>query len=157
MKKFIVKILFFLSLVFISIALSSVYVPNLSISNSLYYSILDKHNLLKNSKSPKMIFIGGSNLSFGLDSKRIVDTYDMNVINMGIHAGFGLKYIANDIKPFISNGDIVIIVPEYDHFYKGWGSFANGRTELLHIIMDIYPEGTHNMDQKSCAIYYYIT
>ena len=142
------KIFSFLSLLLILSIFSAFYVPNLSIQNTLYYSILDKHNMLKNSKSPKIIFIGGSNLSFGLDSKRISDTYGINVIDMGIHAGIGLKYIANDIKPSLNGGDIVVVSPEYPNFYNVKPSFADGRTELLIIVMDVYPEGRKHIKME---------
>ena len=51
-----------------------------------------KCQLLEDTPSPRIIFVGGSNLAFGLDSQRIKDSLNINVINYGLHAGIGLKY-----------------------------------------------------------------
>jgi hypothetical protein len=76
-----------------------------------------KCDLLKNTPSPRIIFVGGSNLAFGLDSKRISDSLHINIVNYGLHAGVGLKYMIDDIETFVKDGDIVVIAPEYSHFY----------------------------------------
>ena len=52
-----------------------------------------KCQLLEDTPSPRIIFVGGSNLAFGLDSQRIKDSLNINVINYGLHAGIGLKYM----------------------------------------------------------------
>jgi len=145
MKKFAIKISSFLILILISFILLAFYFPNPNPNfpnqNSYLHSLIDKHNLLKKSKSPKIIFIGGSNLSFNLDSKRVADAYGIDVINMGVVAQFGIKYMTNEIKPFINDGDIVVVVPEYEHFFKMKWSLFNGRTSLLSAVLDVYPEG----------------
>jgi len=143
MKKFAIKIFSFFSLLLLSFILLAFYFPNPNFpkQNSYFHSLIDKHNLLKKSKSPKIIFIGGSNLSFNLDSKRVADAYGIDVINMGVIADFGLKYMTNEIKSFINDGDIVIVVPEYEHFFKMKSPFITGGTSLLSAVLDAYPEG----------------
>ena len=42
-----------------------------------------KCQLLEDTPSPRIIFVGGSNLAFGLDSQRIKDSLNINVINYG--------------------------------------------------------------------------
>lgn len=68
---------------------------------------------------PRIIFVGGSNLAFGLDSQRIKDSLNINVINYGLHAGIGLKYMVDDISTYARKGDIIVFAPEYSHFYSG--------------------------------------
>ena len=150
MKKFAVKISSFLSLLLISFILLAFYFPNPNFpnQNSYFHSLIDKHNILKKSKSPKIIFIGGSNLSFNLDSKRVADAYGIDVINMGVVADFGLTYMTNEIKPFINDGDIVIVVPEYEHFFKMKPSLLTGGTSLLSAVLDAYPEGKKYLTMK---------
>ena len=77
---------------------------------------LDKMRLVRETSSPKMIFIGGSNLAFGLDSAKIKQAVAMPVINMGVHAGFGLKFMLDQVTPYLKQGDIVVVVPEYQQF-----------------------------------------
>jgi hypothetical protein len=85
-------------------------------SKSLLFANLKKDYLLKNVESPRMIFIGGSNLSFGLDSQKIKISLGINPINTGVHAGIGLKYMLDNTIQYIKNGYIIILIPEYHHF-----------------------------------------
>ena len=59
-----------------------------------------KCQLLEDAPAPRIIFVGGSNLAFGLDSQRIKDSLNINVINYGLHAGIGLKYMIDDISTY---------------------------------------------------------
>ena len=76
-----------------------------------------KCKLLEETESPRVIFVGGSNLAFGLDSQRIKDSLDINVVNYGLHAGIGLKFMLDDVATYVQEGDILVIAPEYGHFY----------------------------------------
>lgn len=76
-----------------------------------------KCKLLNETESPRIIFVGGSNLAFGLDSQRIKDSLGINVINYGLHAGIGLKFMLDDVATYTRKDDILVIAPEYDHFY----------------------------------------
>jgi len=106
--------------------------------NNQLFAISDKIDLLKNIHSPKIIFVGGSNLAFGLDSKRIENQFNRPTINMGLHAGLGLKFILDIIRPYVKKDDVVIIVPEYSHFF---GGSMYGGSELLFVLFNVYPEG----------------
>jgi hypothetical protein len=72
-----------------------------------------KHELIEAIKTPKLIFAGGSNLAFGIDSKEIADSLGIHVINMSLHAGLGASFILNDIKSCVAEGDIVVLSLEY--------------------------------------------
>ncbi|MCQ2181911.1 MAG: hypothetical protein MJY89_00680 [Bacteroidales bacterium] len=87
---------------------------------------------------PKIIIIGGSGCGFGFDSRMISEHYSMPVINTGTHAGLGLRLQLELFMRYISQDDIVIVVPEYSQFEKMnyWG----GET-TLRIFSSIYPEG----------------
>jgi hypothetical protein len=90
-------------------------------------AILEKDRLIRTTQSPKMILVGGSNLAFGIDSQLMQDSLGVNVVNMGLYAKLGLRYMLAQVKPYIRQGDIVIVVPEYDQFY---GSFSEGDNTL---------------------------
>ena len=104
-------------------------------------AVLEKDRLIRNTASPKIILVGGSNLAFGIDSKEMMDSLGLNVVNMGLYAKLGLRYMLAQVKPYIKKGDIVIVVPEYDQFY---GDFANGdntlNTALLYAPADRIPD-----------------
>jgi hypothetical protein len=76
----------------------------------------DKMKLLQRTPSPKVIFIGGSNLALGIDSARIRKELGRPVVNMGLHAGLGLKFMLDQVEPYLRPGDTLVVVPEYQHF-----------------------------------------
>jgi hypothetical protein len=96
-------------------------------------AVLEKDRIIRSAQSPKVILVGGSNLAFGIDSKMMEDSLGMPVVNMGLYAKLGLKYMLAQVRPYIAKGDLVVVVPEYDQFY---GDFANGdhtlNTALLY-------------------------
>jgi hypothetical protein len=85
-----------------------------------YAGLIDKHALIATARSPKIVFIGGSNLAFGLDSAEVEQRLCRPVVNMGLHAGLGLRLPLNEVRDYIQPGDVVVISPEYQLF---WGLF----------------------------------
>lgn len=97
-------------------------------SDVVYASVRDKHLLLENQTPPRIIFVGGSGIALGLDSTLIETEMQRPVINMGVNAGFGLHYMLDEVRPYLQSGDLVIVVPEYEHFY---GMLFEGDENLL--------------------------
>lgn len=134
MKKFILKIISF-GLLFLTLFLICFTLPATPrASKSLLFSNVKKDSLLKNTISPRLILVGGSNLSFGINSETIKDSLKINPINTAIHANIGLQYMMDNTLKHIKEGDIVLLTPEYNHFY---GSYIYGRGELLRIVTQI--------------------
>ncbi len=132
MKLFIRKALLFGFSVVAVIALLVLVVP--ANTDAYLYAYENKCKLLEETPSPRIIFIGGSNLAFGLDSKRIKDSLHVNVVNAGLHAGIGMKYMVDDIALYAREGDVLIFAPEYAHFY---GDGMNGEPLTLSGLMAI--------------------
>jgi hypothetical protein len=109
--------------------------------NSYVAAVLEKDRLIRTTPSPKIILVGGSNLAFGTDSKLIQDSLGVSVINMGLYAKIGLRYMLAQVKPYIQRGDVVIVVPEYDQFY---GAYIEGdntlNTAMLYTPTDRIPD-----------------
>jgi hypothetical protein len=145
MKKLFNKLLLFLIPALFLFFAIIILPPSKSFQKSLFYSLIDKNKLLQNTPSPRIIFIGGSNLSFGLNCQMIKDSLQLNPINMGIHVGLGLKYMLSDVENFIKENDIIVVSPEYQQFY---GDVANGEVELLSIIVDVSPNSIKLLDFK---------
>jgi hypothetical protein len=130
MKKFLVKIVI-LGILLFATALGVVLLFPLP-EYAYNLAIIDKHQLLENTESPKIVLAGGSNFAFGVDSKAIQDKFHLPVVNLGMHAGFGLGRILDDISPFLRRGDILLIAPEYSHFTTAW----NGGEAAFDLIFD---------------------
>lgn len=127
----LLKSLFFLLLVSLSyIGLLYASIDKGQDSLSYFAATLDKMRLIRETTAPKMVFIGGSNLAFGLDSAKVSQAFDMPVVNMGLHGGVGLKYMLDQVKPYLKRGDIVIVAPEYEQFI---GDLYYGDIQLLEI------------------------
>lgn len=134
MKKFIIDVVLFCS-VFLLICLAGVLLPPTPASaNYMYFTKIKKDSLLMHVQEPRMIFIGGSNLAFGLNSQMIRDSLNVNPINTGVHARIGLIYMMDNTLPYIKEGDVVIISPEYEQFY---GDFAYGADAMVHTVLDV--------------------
>jgi 5'(3')-deoxyribonucleotidase len=133
MQKFLRKIIL-IGLLFIAWVLFLLLLPATPASKLTALSAKPiKDSLLKYTKSPRIIFIGGSNLSFGLNSQIIKDSLHLNPVNTAIQAAIGLKFMMDNALKLIQKDDIVVLSPEYKQFFDG---FAFGETgeALIRVI-----------------------
>lgn len=127
MKKFILKIITYTCFVFLFINSLLFYVAT---ENHFIGGIKQKHELLEKTAAPRIILVGGSGVGYSIDSELLAAKTGREVINMGVFAQFGLRYMLEEVKADIQQGDVVIVIPEYSHFYylfEGW----RGWNELL--------------------------
>ena len=129
MKFFLAELFGFSLLVSLVLYIGSLhYGPPLP-SSDFFDAIIDKHAILDTTPSSRIIFCGGSNLAFGIDSKEIQDSIGMRVINLGLNAALGLDFILNEIKTSARPEDVVILSIEYflgmDGDYKTKKEIAN--------------------------------
>ena len=111
-------------------------------NNTIMGELNYKIERLASTPSPKIVFIGGSGCSHGIDSGMVEKAFGLPVVNMGLHAGLGLKYQLSSIDPYIRKGDFVIIVPEYGNFTNCQGSEV-----LLMVVSDIRPSDRGKLDR----------
>ena len=117
MKNFIYKIIILLFTYVVFMTVIFFFLPY--DINSYYKSIekkYDRMQYLTNNNFKKIIFVGGSNLAFGLNSEEIEKKTGFHVVNMSLHAGLGLDLMLNQVIEYIHEGDIVVISPEYNLF-----------------------------------------
>ena len=81
-----------------------------------YLAALDKLALVRTQASPRVIFIGGSSVAFGIDSGLIGARLGMHPVNTGLHSGFGLDFFLDTVEPWVRPGDVVVLAPEYEAF-----------------------------------------
>ena len=134
MRQFIIKTIWVIAPLLI-VSISGVLMPTTPrASKSLLMASIYKDSLLQSTMSPRIIFVGGSNISFGLNSEMIEDSLNICTINTGIHAGIGLKYMMDNTLQYVEKGDIVVLIPEYIHFYK---DYYCGSEELFRTVFDV--------------------
>jgi hypothetical protein len=134
MRKFLIRVLSFLLPLSLVIILGICLPVTPRASKSMLMSSLNKNQLLKNTSKPRIIFVGGSNLSFGINSNIIKDSLRLNPVNTAIHGSIGIKFMIDNTLNYIQSGDIVVLVPEYSHYYR---SLDKGKKELMRMVFDV--------------------
>ena len=134
MNNFLLKVIGFITLLVLFIGIGATLPATPRAKASLLFAKPAKDSLLRNTKSPRIIFIGGSNISMSLNSQTIKDSLHLNPVNTGLHAAIGLVYMLDNTVDKVRKGDLIVVVPEYDHLF---GNFAYGSQELLRIVLDV--------------------
>lgn len=141
MKKFIIHTVSFFFLLLAIAGILIICVPKNQ--DGYLFEYKKKCELMRSVPSPRIILVGGSNLAFGVNSKEIIDSLGIPVVNAGLHAGFGLKFILDNMVKYVRKGDIVVIAPEYWHFY---GKNAYGETQTFPEMLDIAPSALKDLN-----------
>ena len=89
-------------------------VPNAVFTQSIIDAKLVSEVL--KSENPKVLFVGGSNVLFGVDSKQFSQSTGIPSINFGCAAGMGPELILDLISNHLSSEDLVVMNWEYEHF-----------------------------------------
>ena len=115
-------------------------------SHNFLAASIDKQRLLRTQAPPRLIFIGGSSMAFGVDSARIAAACGRRPVNMGLHAALGLKWMLNETGPGIRRGDWIILAPEYQQFTR-----MAGTSEMLVNMVEIDPANARLLDRQQWA------
>lgn len=136
MKSFLIKLISFVAIQAV-ILTPLVYIGSCHQTKRQYLcSMCDKLDRLKTASGPRIIFVGGSSLAFGLDSKMIAKETGYNPINLGVHAGLGVRYQVRMIKQHLRSGDLVVLAPEYRVFHEHGTRCSE---ELAVELYDLWP------------------
>ena len=112
MKKFVINVLVLfvmVSICCIIIAIMHFFIIGSQYEYNYQASLIDKVYRLKSIKRPKIILVGHSNLSFGINSEMLEKAMGMPVVNLGLHGGLGNAFHEEIAKLNINAGDIVIV------------------------------------------------
>jgi hypothetical protein len=141
MVKLLLKSVLFLILLFGSYAIYYAYNPvneELNKANDYLLAIETKHQKLEKLPGPRIIFMGGSSVAFGVDSKSIGDSLGLNGFNLGLHAGLGLQFMVNEALNVVKAGDILVVSTE---FFLG-----EGQMKMLAYMRQNYPASEQYMN-----------
>jgi len=134
MKRFVIKCAVFAMLLVVAYFLAMLLPPTPQSSILYHFSALQKDSLLAHTSAPRLIFVGGSNLSLGLNSPMLKDSLHLNPVNTGVNAAIGIKYMLENTLKYVRKGDIVVFIPEYNHFYTQWDYSS---TELFRTLFEV--------------------
>ncbi len=89
-------------------------------ANHYMAATLDKHARLAALDSARLIFVGGSSMGFGLDSRAFVERdLELAPVNMGLSAQLGLDFMLAEVGGGLRAGDVVVVAPETQLFWTG--------------------------------------
>jgi hypothetical protein len=101
---------------------------------------IDKHERLENMPGKKVVFVGGSSLAYGLDSKTVEQATGYAVVNMGMNAFVGVRFLLDEVDASLKAGDVVVLSIDNDAFriQEGYDG-VEGRTEDLLMMVKVRP------------------
>src|SRR5208337_5584491 len=109
-------------------------------------ALINKRDLIISKQSPRIIFIGGSNLAT-LNSQKIEQAVNRthkphySVANMGLWAGLSIQRYLEEIKSLLNQDDIVIVCQEYAPLLdSAFYSFIQSNEEAKKIFFLMQPK-----------------
>ena len=97
------------------------------------YDIMQKKAALAAAvPGPRLLLIGGSGITFGLNAQRIEEQTGYHTLNMGTHAGLGLDYILYWAQKVARPGDKILLVVEYELYTASMGTEIGDDYILAH-------------------------
>ncbi len=145
-RKFLYKIFLLGAIIVVSVwLLNKVY-----ISQSYPYEYLggmlnDKHKIAQATPLPKVLWVGGSSGSFGINSDTLQKHFKRPVVNMSFIAPLGTLFLLNDALKEVKKGDIVFVSTEYD-------IDQYSTPEVIYSAVDYYPEGAKYIEKDTSLV-----
>lgn len=117
MRQFVLKLVLFVTL---QAVVGIVIVMAYDVDRTAYIAATrEKHERLAAIPPPRIIFVGGSSLAFGLDSVAVDRAFpDRGVVNLGLHAGLGLPFILREAEVVARPGDTLVVSLAYEFYYQ---------------------------------------
>lgn len=94
-----------------------------------------KNTRLRSIGSPKAVLIGGSNLTYGVESDCLGDALCMPVANMGLTAVLGFRFVAEEVLACAGKGDLLIVCLEHGTYRQ-----PDPQPDALATVVDYRPE-----------------
>lgn len=129
--KLISRILIFSSIIFL-ISYLALYL-NPDYETEYVAGVIPKQEKLEKIQGKKIVIIGGSNASFGIDTSLMEMELGVPVVNMSLHGGLPLKFILEQVKGYLNKGDVLILSKEYSGLKNQYWNKMSG-TELPKIV-----------------------
>ena len=112
MKRFLARTSLFLLIQLAILSLVVRYAKPLR-SNHFAYALQDKIERLESAPGPRIIFVGGSSVAFGIDGHLIRERLEREPVNLGLHAELGLDLPLRLVADRVQPRDLVVVAPEY--------------------------------------------
>lgn len=105
---------------------------------------IDKRHRITEAGSPRLIVVGGSSVSFGIDS-RVIAQRGWVPVNMGHNVGLGLSFMLAQVEAHLRTGDVVVVAPEYSLLWRGPADAS------LVTLLEHDPSSVRYLDGPACG------
>ncbi len=112
-RLFITKLFYLLTLIALLLGLLFTLVP--ADPDAFFASSRTKMTLLRETPSPRVLIMGGSNTVFAINSERMETELGLPVVNTSLHGEMVINSM-REMSPYIQKGDIIVIMLEYELF-----------------------------------------
>lgn len=109
--------------------------------NTYVGGLIGKHHRIDSIATAKIIFAGGSNLAFGINSQMIEEEFHLPVVNLGLHGGLGASFILEELRHAVKPGDRVFVSLEYFLSPSGAYKIKKIGEEMYPPSRDYYEKG----------------
>lgn len=111
MKKYIIR--FLLLLLFPMLLFTGAFLLPTQYEETFLGELKYKCERLRTTEAKKIVFVGGSSVAFGIDSKLVKQEFpEYEVVNFGMYAALGTESMLDLSKGSIREGDLVVVIPE---------------------------------------------
>lgn len=107
-------------------------------TGGLYDVYQYKKQIMEETASPRIVFVGGSGTLMGIGADIIHEKLEIPTVNFGIFAGFDLDYQIQLLKPLLHQGDIVVMSYEYSAYCFSGEMSPNTRNYIVERDLDYF-------------------
>ena len=118
MRNFLVKLGGFVSIQLAILIWVVNYGSRDATSEQYLYALKDKYDLLVRTEGPRVVFVGGSNLAFGINSNEVKRRLGRNPINLGLHERLGINVLLRMVREQLRKDDVILISPEFSVIFE---------------------------------------
>lgn len=93
-----------------------------------------KHARLEGVPAPRVVLIGGSNASFGVNSEALENAFHRPVVNMALHGGLGYRFMVNEVIDSLERGDLLLAILEHTQYER-----PDKQQGILYEAIELYP------------------
>ena len=114
MKRFLPRVALFVALqLAVAAVFAAAWRPN---PQHFLAGTIDKHRLLAETPSPRLLLVGGSNVPFSINCDSLAARLEQHPVDMGLHAGLGAGFVLGEVRGELRPGDVVVLSIEYEQF-----------------------------------------
>lgn len=102
--------------------------------NTYLASYMDKIKRLESLQYiNKAVFIGGSATHFGFQAELFEKETNIPSVNMGLHGGGSFKMYIDNVLPYLKDGDMLFLCPEYEYYSRVFDEISGESIDLMYL------------------------